>query len=82
MKVETIFISLTDKQTELLMPFLSQLKNETGMVIGQFHESTEGPGFFEVAFIGNDKGIKIQEAIGGEPGLETKREHEVYVDVK
>ena len=82
MKVETISISLTDKQTELLMPFLSQLKNENGMVIGQFHEATEGPGFFEVAFFGEEKGLKIQEALGGKPGTKTKKEYEVYMDVK
>lgn len=79
--METITISLTDKQTQLLMPFLSQLKNETGMVIGQFYESTDGPGFFEVGFIGKEKGLKIQEALGGKPGLETNKEHEVYMDV-
>lgn len=80
--MKKIKLSLTKKQTDLLRPVFDLLLCNIGMIVGQFFEAKEGPGFFEVAFINNERARALQKEMGGTVGRECPRENVVYDDVE
>ena len=78
----TVKLMLTGRQTLLLKDIFAQLPEEGGMVLGQFFDSKEGDGFFEVGFMNVEKATKIQEALGTPKMNLTKKMHSVYWDVE
>jgi hypothetical protein len=80
--MQTIKLALTEKQTELLQPLFDKLRDNLGMILGQFHEATEGTGFFEVGFLNEEQAIKLQESFGNFCGTITPVELEVYTVVE
>ena len=80
--MKRVKILLTDKQTELLQPLFDLAGCNLGMIVGQFYDSTDGNGFFEVGFITEGGAIELQKTIGVTPGKLAPDFHEVYTDVE
>ena len=80
--MKRISILLTQKQMDLLHDFFAHNEKSTGMIIGQFFEAKEGPGYFEVAYFNQPLAEKLQEVVGVEPGRLSPKFSEVYIDVE
>ena len=81
--MKRISFLLTDKQTELLIPFFKKItSDDKGMVVGQFFEATHGSGFVEVGFIDRPEALELQRVMGVKVGKLSPRTQEVFIEVE